>query len=134
MTSISPNLRQQVRERANGRCEYCRRPDTPGSQKHHVDHIIAIKQGGETSFENLAWACVKCNTSKGPNIAALDEDSGQLTPLFNSRTQRWNDHFDMDGTLIVGKTAIGGVTVRILQINHPDQLEARRQLIEVGAW
>jgi hypothetical protein len=36
--------------------------------------------------------------------------------------------------MIFGKTAIGRVTVRLLQMNHPEQLEIRLQLIQAGVW
>jgi hypothetical protein len=34
----------------------------------------------------------------------------------------------------VGKTPVGRVTVRILQLNHPKQLRIRRELIDLGLW
>jgi hypothetical protein len=57
-----------------------------------------------------------------------------LTALFNPRTQQWNDHFEMHGAVIAGKTAVGRVTIRSLQINNPEQLETRTRLIRAGRW
>jgi hypothetical protein len=36
--------------------------------------------------------------------------------------------------VIVGRTLMGRMTVRILEMNSPQQLEDRRQLIEYGLW
>ena len=51
-------LRQQVAARAAYQCEYCRMPERYASLPLQVDHVIAEKHGGETSFDNLAYACV----------------------------------------------------------------------------
>jgi 5-methylcytosine-specific restriction endonuclease McrA len=61
-------LRESVRERAGGRCEYCRLPDAALSpEDFHVEHVVARKHGGDNGVENLAWACIFCNLYKGPN-------------------------------------------------------------------
>ena len=43
MTYISAELRQLVRERAKGYCEYCRMPDEDSFRAHEIDHIEAEK-------------------------------------------------------------------------------------------
>jgi len=96
----------------------------------HIDHIIAQKHGGQSESENLAWACFSCNLRKGPNIAGLDPDTGELTALFNPRTDGWSDHFAWDGVLLRGKSAIGRVTVAVLDINHVDSVTVRKALRE----
>ena len=133
-THIPSALRRQVRERAAGRCEYCRVHDSDVLLSHQPDHIIAEQHGGETATGNLALACVHCNRRKGPNIASLDPVSGQLTPLFNPRTQVWEDHFTLEGAYILPRTAVGRVTVRLLDLNHPDRLQVRQALIETGRY
>jgi len=40
----------------------------------------------------------------------------------------------MINATIVGKTAAGRVTVRLLQMNEPEQREIRRLLIAAGEW
>jgi len=44
----SADLRRVVIERAKGKCEYClvHQDDTPFT--HPIDHIIAIRHGGQT--------------------------------------------------------------------------------------
>jgi hypothetical protein len=50
-----------------------------------VDHSIARKHGGRASENNLALACFYCNSFKGPNIAGLDPDTGEVVRLFHRR-------------------------------------------------
>lgn len=133
-TYISPILRRRVRKRAAGRCEYCRVHDSDVLLPHQPDHIIAEQHGGETTAENLALACIHCNRHKGPNIASLDPISGQLTSLFNPRTQVWEDHFALEGAYILPLTAVGRVTIRLLDLDHQDRLRVRQALIEAGRY
>jgi 5-methylcytosine-specific restriction endonuclease McrA len=134
MTKLSKSLREQVQRRAKGRCEYCQKPETYSAQSYHVDHIISRKHKGTNALDNLAWACFQCNTCKGTDIAAVDAQTGLLTPLYNPRTQNREDHFELREGIIIGKTSIGRVTVELLQLNHPDQVETRRLLIESDLW
>jgi excisionase family DNA binding protein len=131
---ISPALRQQVAERAAHCCEYCRYPQRAAFLSFAVDHIIARKHGGVTAPENLALACPFCNRAKGTDLASLDPLDGSLTPFFNPRTQRWSDHFQLIDAELVPLTAIGRVTIRIFQINHPDRIAERRLLISAGVY
>lgn len=118
---------------AAGRCEYCLFPESASELPFHIDHIIAQKHGGQSESENLAWACFSCNLRKGPNIAGLDPETGELTPLFNPRTHGWADHFAWDGLLLRGKTAIGRATVAVLDINQVDSMTIRKALREEGS-
>ncbi len=90
---IGVALRRLVRERAQGRCEYCLMPDGEPVYPHEPDHIIALKHGGPTSAENLAYACFECNRAKGSDIGSLDPQTGVLTALFHPRRDVWNEHF-----------------------------------------
>ena len=128
MARLSRTLELEVRHRAAGRCEYCLFPESASELPFHIDHIIAQKHGGQSESENLAWACFSCNLRKGSNIAGLDPETGELTALFNPRTDGWSDHFAWDGILMRGKTAIGRATVMVLDINHVDSVTVREAL------
>ena len=130
MARLTRTHELEVRHRAAGRCEYCLFPESASELPFHIDHIIAQKHGGQSESENLAWACFSCNLRKGPNIAGLDPDTGELTALFNPRTDGWSDHFAWDGVLLRGKSAIGRVTVAVLDINHVDSVTVRKALRE----
>jgi hypothetical protein len=100
----------------------------------HVDHIVPPLHGGTSELDNLAWACFECNVKKGTNVASFDLLSDTLTSLYNPRMQNWTDHFESLGDEIIGKTAAGRVTVRVLDMNHSRQRAARRIMIEAGEW
>ena len=125
-------LARKVRERARGRCEYCGIAQSGFPLPFQIDHIISEKHHGETAEDNLAFACTHCNLYKGPNIAGRDSISGELTPLFNPRTDLWDEHFTFVGRHIVGRTAVGRVTVQVLEVNTLDRLALRAELLEEG--
>lgn len=134
MSRLPESVRQQVRQRAGGRCEYCRKPEEYSSQSHQVDHIVSQKHRGSDELINLTWACFQCNSCKGTDIAARDRETGELYPLYDPRVQEWNEHFKLEGAMIVGNTPNGRVTVENLQMNDPDQIQTRRLLIENELW
>lgn len=130
-----PNaLRQSVIERANGRCEYCLIHEDDRPESHQVDHVIALKHGGQTIIDNLALACAVCNSNKGSDLATVDQTTEDLIPLFNPRKQHWRDHFSFSGAQIVGVTTIGEVTIRLLRMNNPDRILLRQVLNEIGLY
>ncbi len=132
MARPSRTLETEVRCRAAGRCEYCQFPETATELPFHLDHIIAQKHGGHSESGNLAWACFSCNLRKGPNIAGLDPETGELTPLFNPRVDIWSEHFVWDGERLRGKTPTGRETAAVLDINHVDSVAVREALREEG--
>ncbi|MBI5666512.1 MAG: HNH endonuclease [Chloroflexi bacterium] len=134
VSQIPNSIRYQVRQRANKRCEYCGLPEGFSFYGHQVDHIISVKHKDSSDLNNLAWACFDCNNTKGSDVAAYDDETGQLVPLFNPRTQSWNEHFDLDGAIIVGITAIGRATVSFLKLNRDEQVNTRSDLVEIGLW
>lgn len=116
--------------RAGHRCEYCRgrQADEPFF-RYQLEHVIAKQHGGTDDPSNLALACPQCNRHKGPNLAGLDPFDGVLTRLFNPREDHWDEHFAARGPLILGQTAIGRTTVRVLNMNDRDRVELRAALV-----
>lgn len=134
MTYIPAELRRLVIERAGGCCEYCRMQVTDRLLPFEIDHIVAQKHGGETEADNLCLACYRCNGFKGSDIASADPEDGQATFLFHPRRQRWEDHFRLDGAVIVPLTPEGRVTVFLLRLNMPVQIAQRETLIKAGRY
>lgn len=131
---IPAALRRLVIERAQGRCEHCRTPELTGLTSHEVDYIIAQKHDGLTESDNLALSCVLCNKHKGSDIASIDPETKQLTFLYHPRRDRWSDHFQLQGARFVSSTPVGRVTIRLLQLNHPDRIAERELLIAAGGF
>ncbi len=131
---ISPEIRQIVASRAGFICEYCLIAEEDAYFKHQVEHIISRKHGGSSEQENLALACVFCNRYKGSDIASLIPETGQLIRFYNPRVDRWREHFRLNGVLIEPLTEIGDATIRILQMNHDDQILERQVLSRRGRY
>jgi hypothetical protein len=126
-------IRQQVRERAQHRCEYCRIPqDALPWARFHIEHIRARQHGGSDDLENLALACRRCNARKGPNLSSIDPDTDEVTLLFNPRTEHWRSHFALVEHRIIGLTAVGRATSTLLDMNDPDRLQLRAELAALG--
>jgi hypothetical protein len=133
-TYVPAAIRRQVRERVYGYCEYCLLMEDDAFFPHEPDHIIAVKHGGMSTLENLAWACFDCNRFKGSDIASLDAVSGGLIPLFNPRIHSWHEHFQLVGAQILPLTPIGRVTTALLKFNLPQRVEVRETLILAGRY
>ena len=125
--AISVSLRQAVIARAQSRCEYCRKPPI-AFYPHEVDHVIAVKHGGATTLDNLAYACFECNRHKGSDLTSFDPQTGALTRLFNPRTQHWSEHFRLERAQIVSFTPEGRTTVFLLHLNDPERILERAAL------
>lgn len=128
-------LRAFVRQRASDRCEYCRLPQRyTGFSVFHIEHIRAKQHGGTDDPSNLALSCNRCNLKKGPNLAGIDSDTGNMVALFNPRTDRWDDHFAFQGATIVGRTPEGRATVDVLNMNEPRRVRVRTVLMARGQY
>ncbi|MEH2170569.1 MAG: HNH endonuclease signature motif containing protein [Nostoc sp.] len=132
--SISVELRRLVIQRASARCEYCRIHQNFSIYTHEIDHIIAVKHGGETTAENLALSYLSCNRHKGSDFATIDQFTEEIVPLFNPRRLVWDEHFYLEKARIEGKTQIGQGTAKLLQFNVPNRVISRQVLISQGQY
>ena len=96
-----------MRRRAGERCECCHLPRAGHDERSSIDHVIAIKHGGVDAATNLAFSCLRCNLTKGPNLGGIDAETAQTIQLFNPRQQAWPEHFQWNGPVLVGKTPEG---------------------------
>ena len=131
---MTGRVRTFVRLRANDRCEYCRIRECDDAYRPHLDHILPKKHGGSDNAENLALACSNCSLGKGSNLAGRDPDTGKIARLFHPRKDNWSDHFRWSGARLSGTTAVGRVTVLVMNINNPDRIAIRRALIDEGTF
>src|SRR5687767_2387752 len=117
---VPSTLRRRVRRRAKGRCEYCCHPQALSSGPFHCDHAVPTAEGGLTAPDNLVWACGWCNLLKRDLATSWDAVTQRFVPLFNPRRDAWHEHFRWSRDLlrIIGGTATGRATVRVLQLNR----------------
>ena len=83
---IPRHLRQLVAERAKLRCEYCQLQQELCPETFEVDHIIPRAMGGQTTLDNLCYACPVCNNAKRSHIRGQDPQTGRRVRLFNPPT------------------------------------------------
>jgi hypothetical protein len=123
---VDETTREVVAARAGRTCEYCRIREQDDAYSFHVEHIIAIKHGGLTALDNLAYACQHCNLHKGPNLSGIDPQSGDVVTVYHPRRDTWTLHFAMEEFHIIGLTPIGRTTVRVLSMNDSDRVQLRQ--------
>ena len=63
---IVPFTRMNVFLRDDFTCQYCGTAHAPDALT--FDHVIPRSKGGGTNWENIATACVACNTRKGARM------------------------------------------------------------------
>ncbi len=135
MSSFIPkSIRNQIKERAEFRCEYCRVHEEDMFFSFHVDHIRSVKHGGQGTLDNLAFACSICNENKGTDLGTYLPNSKRLIRLYNPRVDKWENHFLIENGMIIPKTKRGEATVKVLDLNHPDRIILRRLLNTIGRY
>jgi hypothetical protein len=99
---MAASLPRIVRDRAVGRCEYCRLPQAATSATFEIDQILSRKHHGPTIASNPSNVCVYYNTFNGSDISGLDPRTRKLTRLFNPRRHKWTHHFRYEGAVLTG--------------------------------
>ncbi len=99
-----------------------------------IDHIIPLSKGGTNKEENLWLLCETCNRAKSDKIEVFDAKTKTTVPIFNPRTQTWNEHFEWskDFTRIIGKTPVGRSTVAELNLNKERIAQVRKNWFSAG--
>ncbi len=134
LARLGDELRQRIAAHFGYRCAYCRAPLSlfPGSQQ--FDHIFPRAMGGTDDEENLCFCCPWCNARKSDRTAAIDPVTRRSVKLFHPRKQQWARHFAWSADLlkIDGRTASARATVKVLDFNHMQLIDARRTWLAVG--
>lgn len=132
--AIPLSAKRKVANRANFRCEYCLLAERVSFYSFHIEHIRSIKHGGTGELDNLAYCCPECNYSKGSDVGTFGHDEETLIRFFNPRIDRWEEHFELNDSVIRGKTGIGEATARIFKFNEVERLIFRQQLTEMNLY
>ena len=127
-------LREQIEQRANNFCEYCRAPQQVCGYRFHLEHVHPLSRGGSNVLSNRALACASCNLAKTDKVSATDPVTNHDITLYNPRIHNWADHFywDVEQYNLIGITAIGRATVIALNMNSVLRLEARKLWFTAG--
>lgn len=132
--TASKAVRQRVREAAGDVCGYCLSPQRLVMAKLEIEHLVPRARGGSNDELNLWLSCRICNSYKGTQVEAADPHTGDIVPLYNPRTNNWEEHFSWsaDGTKIIGRTPIGRATVIALNLNNEVAVEVRGNWFSAG--
>jgi hypothetical protein len=125
-----------IAQRANHRCEYCKAPEVVFNFPFEVEHIVPLSRQGSNDEANLALACRSCNLRKGHRISGVSSTSNIEVRFFHPRQDRWSEHFqvNIESGELLGRTAVGEVTVKYLEVNSPAQVAARQLWIRLGLF
>lgn len=116
--------RQQVRQRAQYRCEFCGVSETDSGAELTVDHFRPSTKGGSDSLGNLVYACNRCNQHK------LDywPETSQQPKLWNPREDAQEKHFvELGSGALEALTDIGEFTIQRLRLNRAPLVEHRKR-------
>ena len=101
--SISQELRDRLRRRANYACQFCGVTETDAAGQLTIDHFQPQSKGGDNSLDNLLYSCMRCNLYKQdywPN----DDDA---TALWNPLREPAAKHFlELDDGRLLPLTAV----------------------------
>ncbi|MGJ3247547.1 MAG: HNH endonuclease [Elainellaceae cyanobacterium] len=131
---IPDGVRAEVVAQFRSRCAYCQTQQHISGIRLTVDHIVPELLGGTTEKRNLCLACWDCNLYKAARISVFDDQSQQDVRLFHPQMQAWVDHFEWstDGSLMLGKTTVGRVSIITLRMNRAELVISRKLWTEVG--
>lgn len=132
--TVAHSTRQLVFARALHLCEYCLLHESDSYLPHQIEHIISRKHHGGHSLFNLACVCFLCNRFKGPDLSTVLLPDLEVIRFYRPRSDRWLEHFQLNGNLILPQSKIGEATVKILQLNSRERLEEREILVAEGSF
>jgi hypothetical protein len=113
--TITAELREQIRQRANYACEYCGVSETDMGGELTVDHFRPLIHGGDDSPDNFIYCCTRCNQYKADYWQTRSDDPA----LWNPRREPFSNHLLElhDGTLYP-LTPTGAFTLKRLRFNR----------------
>ena len=127
------NYRDDLHNDFKGRCGYCDMPQDLITTSFHIDHFIPQKVFAgkkdylKTDYNNLIYACPKCNLSKGGKYEGdLEKNPGIVNGLFYNPV-------DLDYNTVFYRDKWGGIhsddakgqnMINILKLYRPVHQEA----------
>jgi hypothetical protein len=129
---VNPPLVQQVRARAQNRCE-CAGFHFRTTGFRSIS-ITSSRGSTAEAQKPITWLSVAFTATATRVLISHDTKTGDVVRLFHPRKDVWSEHFQLDGAVVAGMTAIGRATVHLLAMNEPEFLAARQALIRERAW
>ncbi|MCO6490286.1 MAG: HNH endonuclease [Phaeodactylibacter sp.] len=113
--SISRQVRDLVRRKANFACEFCGVTETDAGGELTIDHFQPKVKGGTDSLGNLIYCCNRCNLYKLDYFPA----SADGPVLWNPGQEPFSTHFiELDDGRLHPLTPTGAFTINRLRLNR----------------
>lgn len=124
--TLSVEVRELVRARANFACEFCGVTEVDTGGELTVDHFQPRVHGGSDDPANLLYCCYRCNQYKADYWPAAPDDPG----LWNPRIEPSGGHLSLlgDGRLHA-LTRSGDFTLQRLRLNRPALIAHRARMM-----
>ncbi len=123
--TISGELREQVRQRANFTCEFYGIMETDAGGELTIDHYQPKARGGSDNPDNLLYCCPNCNQFKHDYWPTHPDDLA----LWDPRREPTSAHFvELDDGLLHPLTATGAFTLTQLRLNRAPLVAHRLQM------
>lgn len=113
--SMSKKLRFTIFERDGFRCRYCGASNEV--TQLHVDHRIAVANGGTDDPDNLLTACIDCNLGKGARELSRHPEASQ--PIVCPFVEGWPQDIEDPVYSIHGAWAVTGYGLENLTTFYP---------------
>ena len=130
---LSKKTRFEVFKRDNFKCQYC--GAHPPGVLLHVDHVVAVANGGRNGMDNLVTACEPCNQGKGAR--ALDVAPQSLADKAQQVQEREAQLKGYHDILEARRVRLDGQTWEVMELIHPkaetvprDEFNSARNFIE----
>lgn len=99
-STVSDPLRQLIKVRDNLTCFHCGQKGNeafgPDGQYWHMDHLIPLSRGGETTATNVVLSCSTCNVARLDSVSTrkppplMIEDSQPVAPA-EPKEGKWDE-------------------------------------------
>ena len=120
--TITTDIREQIRQRANFACEFCGITETDTGGQLTIDHFRPKAKGGNDRLENLFYCCTRCNQYKLDYWPTDPNDPA----LWNPRRESFSQHFlELDDGTLYPLTPTGAFTLKRLRLNRPPLVDHR---------
>lgn len=132
--SFKENLRDDMYEKQNKKCAYCRIHVAKGCDPMHREHIVYKDEHPQWMFlpENLCLSCFWCNNWKSTTEVMVDPQAenypknGDGFKIIHPFYDKYSDHIELIGDVLYrGKTEKGVFTINTCHLYRVDLAEER---------
>jgi hypothetical protein len=102
--SVSTRTRFEIFKRDGFRCIYC--GATPMQSVLHVDHVLALANGGTDDPDNLVTACAGCNLGKAAVPLEKQRFAPQDPERIRDHAQQIAEYLSLQNDVIAAREAV----------------------------